>query len=659
MDESIEIDSEDEIIQIESEDESGLDVSLVQNPSKIDSDISRNSVDEIVSTNSGQTLNSDPVHSKKSYEAKTINPQTMHTSTSDHQLENNFSTECSLDSCVKKVKENIVTENSRSNISPVSTDDSLQQMIDNQIPHQSPNLDKTDNSINESTNNLSPKNINSKINLQDDNNNNDTEEIILDSSYQQEIEQVKSIQESPHLDNTDNYIKKSIDIAPPISNIDINLQDNNNGIEVSNINNFHQQKSKPIQTTQQLPSEEEKIDVSLQKTVSSNTVLQDSNAVVNLKENNNDTKELKTKSSYQQKSEEVQTTQDLPSLEAKTNILINESVGGVGSQNSNTVVVNNDSTKQFNKLQKEYINGDSSPAIPESDNQQVNSNSKQSPLLDTEKEKVEINNESEISNDNVMSIGNNLKDEIIYQPVVGQTKDNIPVLLNDHKEPKSQNVPKDNLLNVESNNDSADTTNSSPRQELHNATKIVPSNDYPTTVVNELDVTEVLNKKSIDQCTSAGCLQSPNHDYEIVQHQYNTENKELPNENIHKIMKYNNNEQLKEFVPKSFVASFGHPETCSGVNCLNFKRNVEKIVKSPQPLNPVPKHLHPDDISHSANIDEKEKEKEIIINEIKEQSIIELSLFDQFQNWLSSPMMITIDFIRNIFGDNSSEYNGK
>jgi hypothetical protein len=29
-------------------------------------------------------------------------------------------------------------------------------------------------------------------------------------------------------------------------------------------------------------------------------------------------------------------------------------------------------------------------------------------------------------------------------------------------------------------------------------------------------------------------------------------------------MEFNNNEQLEEFVPKSFVASFGHQGTCSG-----------------------------------------------------------------------------------------------
>ncbi|XP_001948151.2 spindle pole body component 110 isoform X2 [Acyrthosiphon pisum] len=633
----------DESIEIESEDESDLDDNIVIKPSKIDSDVATHSVDKILSTNSVQLLNSDPVDSDKNNKAKTISQQNIHTSTSDQQLENNFSTKCSLDSCVNGVKENIVTENSRSKISPVSTYDSLQQINDNiQITQQSTNLDKTDNSINESTNNLSPKNINSEVSLQDDKNNG-TEESILNNSYQQEIKHVKTTQEPSHLDRTDNW-------------------DNNNG---TNMNSQLQQKSKPIQTTQQLPSEAEKINVSIKKPVSINTAPQDSNVVVNLKENNNGTKELNVNSSYQAKSDEVETVQELPSLEAKTNVLIKESVSGVGSQNSKTVVVDNDSTGQLNLSQQEYTNSDSLPAITEADNQQVNNNYKQPPLL--EKEKVEINNESEISNDNVMPIEDNLKDKIIYQSVVSESKDDIPVLSNDHKESKSQNIQKDNLPNVESNksnNDSADanTTNSSPLQELINTTKIVTSNDYHKTVVNEMDVTEVLNKKSIDQCTSAECLQSvdntPNYDYEIMKHQYNTENKELPYENIHKTIDYNNNEQLKEFVPKSFVASFGHPDTCSGVNCLNFKRNVEKIVKSPQPLNPIPKNLQSDEISHSSNIDyEKEIVKENIINEITEQSVVELSLLDHFHNWLSSPTMITIDFVWNIFSDNSSEYN--
>ncbi|XP_060862835.1 putative leucine-rich repeat-containing protein DDB_G0290503 [Metopolophium dirhodum] len=656
----------DESIEIESEDESDLVDNLVVNPSKIDSDVARNSVNEILSTNSVQILNSDPVDSDKNYKAKTISQQNIHTSTSDQQLENNFSTECSLDSCVNGVKENIVTENSKSKISPVSTDDSLQQIIDNiQITQQSTNLDKTDNSINESTNNLSPKNINSEVSLQDDNNNG-TEEFVSNSSYQQEIKHVKTTQEPSHLDKMDNSIKKSVNMAPQISNTDINLQDNNNGTEMSNMNSHLQQKSKPIQTTQQLPSEGENIDVSIKKSVSINTAQQDPIMVVNSKENNNDTKELNMNSSHQAKTDEVETVQKLPNVEAKTNVLIKESVSGVGSQNSNTVVVDNDGTGQLNTFQQEYTNSDSLPAITEADNQQVNNNYKQPPLLEKEKENVEINNESEILNDNVMPIEDNLKDEIIYQSVVSETKDDIPVLSNDHKEPKSQNIQKDNLPNVESNisnNDSADanTTNSSPLQELINTTEIVTSNDYHTTVINEMDVTAVLNKKSIDQCTSAECLQSvdntPNHDYEIINHQYNTENKELPYENIHKTMEYNNNEQLKEFVPKSFVASFGHPDTCSGVNCLNFKRNVEKLVKSPQPLNPAPKHLQSDEISHSANIDyEKEIVKENIINEITEQSVVELSLLDHFHNWLSSPTMITIDFVWNIFSDNSSEY---
>jgi hypothetical protein len=47
-------------------------------------------------------------------------------------------------------------------------------------------------------------------------------------------------------------------------------------------------------------------------------------------------------------------------------------------------------------------------------------------------------------------------------------------------------------------------------------------------------------------------------------------------------------------------------------SCLNFKRNIDKAVESAQPLNPLPKH--PDEISHSTNIEyEKEKEKESII----------------------------------------------
>lgn len=632
----------DESIEIESEDELDLDDDLVKN---LDSNIAKNSVNDILFADSDQILNSDPVDSEKNYKAKTIIQQNTHISTSDQQLENESLTECFLDSCVKDVKENIVIKNSRNNISPVSTDDSFQQTIDNvHITQQSSNLDNTD------------------INLQD--NNSGTKVLNVDSSYQPKSEEVQIAQQLPSEDEKiDVNIKESVNsnIALQDSNIIVTLKENNNDTKELNINSSFQPKSVE-QIAQQLPSEGRKIDVSIKESVSSNIALQDSNLVVTLKENNNDIKELNMNISYQPKSEEIQTTQQLPSVEVKNNVLIKESFDNLGSQNSNTVVVNNDDTELFNKSQQKDTNNDSLPANSESDSQQVNNNYIQPPLI--EKEKIEINNESETSNDNAMSNGDNIKDEINYQPVASETEGDSPILSNNHKEREYQNILKD-LPNFESNisnNDSSDVniTNLSLPQEIINATEIIPSNDYHTTVVNELVVTEVLNKKSIDQCTSPGCSQSidstPNYDYETLQHQYKPEIKELPIENIHKTMEYNNNEQLKEFVPKSFVASFGHPDTCSGVNCLNFKRNVEKIVKAPQPVNPVLKHQHPNDISHSANIDY-EKEKENIINEITEQSEVELSFLDKLQNWLSSPTMNTFDIVWNIFGYKSSEYN--
>lgn len=660
---SSEFDDEiDESIEIESEDESGLDDVLVQIPSidSTDSSITKSAVNDILSTTSYQILNSGPVNSEKNYKSN-IDQQNIHTLANDQQLENDSSIDCSSGSCVKEVNDKIVTDNSRSNISPESTDDSPQE-----ITQQSQILNTIDNSIKESTNNMLPANINSEVNLQDDNNDNSTEEFILNTSYQQKIENEKNIQKSSHLDNTDNSIKKSVNIVSQISDIDINLQHNNNGNEVLNMNRSYQE-SKPIQTTQQLPSEEEKPDVSIKDSVNSDIPIQDSNTVVNLNEISNGTKELNMNSSYQPKSEIEKTVQQLSTVEAKTNVLINQSVSNIESPNSNTVEVKNDVTEQFNKIQQEFTNSDSLPAITEVDNQQVNNhNYIQSPLL--EKKIVEINNENGISNDNTMFIGENLKNEIIKEPVISETTIiDIPELPNNHIEPKSYNIHKNNLPNVESNisnNDSTDGNmeNSSLSEELINATEIVPPNDYHTTVVNELDVTETLNKESIDQCTSTGCLQSidstKKYDYEGIQHQYKSENKELPSESIQKTMEFDNNEQLKEFVPKSFVASFGHPEACSGVSCLNFKRNLDKTVKSTQPLNPVPRILHPDEISHSTNIDY-EKEKENIINKVTEQSQVELSFLDQLQNWLSSPSLITIDFVWNIFGDNTSEYNGK
>ncbi|XP_025198589.1 abnormal long morphology protein 1-like [Melanaphis sacchari] len=650
----------DNSIEIESEDEFDVDNILVQKPStisSIDSNIDKNAVNDILFTRSNQILNSDSVNSEKNYKSNSINQQNTHTSTNEQQLENDTSVECSSGSCVKEINENIDTENSKSNIPPESTDNSFQQTIDNvQTTQQSHHLDKTDNLIKEPTN-MPPTNINSKVKLQD----NSIEETILNSSYQQKIENEKHIQEPSHLDKTDNSIK-SVNIASQISNIDINLQDNNDSTEMFYINDSNQ-KSKPIQTTQQLPSEEEKIDVSIKESVNTNIVLQDSSIEVSLKDINKSTNNLNINSSYQPKSEEEQTVQQLSSIEEKTKILINESVNNIESQNSNTVEVNNDGTEQLNKSQHEYINNDSLSPITEAGNQQVNTdNYIQSPLL--EKEIIEINDENRISNDNIMFTKENLRDEIINQPV-SETLIDIPVLSNDYKEPESHYIQKDNLPNVESNvlnNDSTDSniTNSSTLQELINSPEIVSPTDYHTTIINEPDVTEISNKKSIDQCTSAECLKSidntPEYDNEKIQHQYTHENKELPSENIHKSMELNNNEQLKEFVPKSFVASFGHPETCSGVSCLNFKRNVDKTLKSQQPLNPVPRILNPDEISHSTSIGY-EKEKESIINKITEQSEVELNFLNHLQNWLSSPTMISIDFIWSIFGDNTSEYN--
>jgi len=62
--------------------------------------------------------------------------------------------------------------------------------------------------------------------------------------------------------------------------------------------------------------------------------------------------------------------------------------------------------------------------------------------------------------------------------------------------------------------------------------------------------------------------------YESNQNQYKPENKEFPSENVHKTMEFNNNEQLEEFVPKSFVASFGHQGSCSGAIAVLISNEI-------------------------------------------------------------------------------------
>lgn len=640
----------DESIEIENEDESNLDPNLVQTLSTIDNNIAINLDREILSTNSDQILISEKID-----KANTISQKNTLKPISEKKLENESSTECSLESCVKELEQNIVTEYSSDNIniSPMSTQDSLLQKT-----QQLPNVD---NSIKELTNNISPKNNNSDISLEDNNNNN-TEEFILNSSYQQ-----KNTQQLPSEEEKINvFIKESppSNIVLQKSNIVVNLKDNNDDTEQFNVD-----------VTQKKKSDSESLIVETNENIikeSINTLAQKiSNIEVAVHKNNNNTQELSMNSSYQQKSEEIQTSPQLPSVEEKTDVSINESASNISLNISNPIVNNND-TEQPYKTQKEYTNSDSLQNNTEADYQQVNNNYIESPLL--EKEKVEINNENGISNKNVMPIGDNLKDnnnttkinEFINQPD-SQTQGDLPELSDDHKKPESLNSLRDNLPNVGSkvlNNDLADGNiiNFSSLQELNVVTEIVPSNDYKTTVVDELDVTEILNEKPIDQCTSNECFQSidstPKYGYESIQHQYKSESKGLPTEIIHKTVEYNNNKQLKEFVPKSFVASFGHPDACSGVNCLNFKRNVEKTIKSPQPLNPVPKHLHHDEISSSINIDTKKEKENIIIEETK-QSGLELSFLDHFQNWLSSPTTNTIDFFVNIFDENSKEYNGE
>lgn len=208
-----------------------------------------------------------------------------------------------------------------------------------------------------------------------------------------------------------------------------------------------------------------------------------------------------------------------------------------------------------------------------------------------------------------------------------ETKADLSILAQNDKEkdPESQNLHENELPNVVSNNK--------------------PFNDKSTDLppLQKVVAETENNVSSTDQKST------------MNNNQYKPVSEASPYENAPNNMMPNVQVKSKEFVPQSFVSSFGHPEACSGVTCLKFDRNIEKTIKSTQHLNPVPKKYESDKTLSSTNPD---IENKITVNEITtEQS--SSNFFDIFQDWLSSPTMNSIDFLWSIFDEHTNKFNSK
>lgn len=601
--------------------------------------------------NSDQNLNLKPISSDENDSNELTNPNNTPKPISTQQLENDSSTDCTLDSCVsdpnilsKEPKENIVTEEPNEHT---------------QTTQQLPIVEEIDDSKTESINNM-PQNSNS-VSLQNNNNvigvqdTNFTEEFNMESSRVQKKDNSQITQELSSLENLNTSINESINnIIPQNSEASVNVQDANNVTRESNTVNVNQQQSSHLHFTQQL-SDVNKIDNKIQESIDK-TVPQSSNVESVL--NNDNTKEVNTDESHQQLYEAIPPTQDSRKPIIEENGDLKELTNNIASQVADIVVDVKDNHENIEEL-NETVQHENMRIVRTQDtsdviNQQGDENDM--PLL--KEEKLEMKNESDIDNvlPNNTPIINNIEKQLHINNNINTSEGYLPASLNANL---------NNLSDVESialmsNNGSVDDNTTHPAL-TQNATENVSSTDHPT-VNDVVETTEVLNKKPINECTSEnGCSNPsdseniPKYGYENIQQQFNPENKVLLHENVLESLESNNNEKSNEFEPKNLVSSFGHPDACSGVSCLKFKRNVDKSVKYPQP---VLKQVDQDLTLHSTNteIEEENKKKN---NEITDQSDAELNFLDHFQNWLSSPTLNSFDFLWHIFGKDSSEPYGK
>lgn len=606
-DTSVEEDEETDIVSVEDdedpdeiEDELNLHSSLALDSSNIDSSIADDLVNENLSLNSDKVSNADLVNQEENGLNGKTNQNNNPRPTGPQKLENGSSAKCTLDSCAieKEYKKSFATDLQDENNDP---------------------------------NNFSPqKNVNFPTS-----------------------QQLLNIKKTESLTN-----KPITKIDSQNSSID-HLQDNNNDTEKLNSNSFHQEKEKNLPTSYQ-QSSTKKTEISTEEQISNNNPK--NSYPDNIQDNNKGSDELNMD---KEKNVNLPKNEQPPSVETTYSKNI-DPITYREPFNSNTASLqdNDIGMDKFYETQlQDTVISDSLPKTATVSNHQPQ------PLSLLEKDKVKLNTKIDSLPSNLIEdISQNYYntstiDEFQKRPdLKNDSAINSFKAFNDQTKPESQNISHENLLNVEStipNNNSVDTNSTypSPLQELANETGIVLSADSQNTASGEESITE----KSIEPCMSESdsCYpkdNDPNYSYENIQQKSIPENKDLPDDNTHENMKHVDNDvKSTEFEPKSFVSSFGHPDTCSGIGCLNFNRNIEKTIKSSQTSNSISKQVDPDKSSINTDF---EKNKNII-HELSEQSNIELSFLDSFQNWISSPTLNTIGLLKSALGKDSNEYNGE
>jgi len=646
---SIEEDEEIDIVSVEdnedldeSEDELNLHSSFAFDSSNIDSSIADDLVNENLSLNSDKVSNADLINQEENGLNGKTNQNNNLKPTSSQKLENDSSAECTLDSCAieKEHEKSYATKELNNNIvSPVNKDYSYQQKNEpSSTTKQISGTEKIDNSIKEPVNDSVSLKKSSKADLQDDNNGPNKFHLEKNVEFSTS-QQLLSIKKTESLTN-----EPITGIESQNTSID-HLQDNSNDTEKLNSNSFHQEKEENLPTSYQ-QSSIKKIEISTEKLISHNP--QNSNPD-DIQDDNKGSDELHVD---MEKNVNLPKNERPSSIETKDSKKIEPITHGVPFNSNTASSQDNDiGMDKFHEIQQQdAVNSDSLPKLTISNHQ-----SQPLPLLEKDKVKLNIKIDSLSSN----SIENNSQNdyntinEFQKQPdSKSNTAANSFKAFNDQTKPESQNISHESLLNSEStipNNNSVDTNSTypSPLQELAKETGIVLSLDSQNTASGEETITE----KSVEPCMSEseGCYlkdNDPNYNYENIQQKYMPENKDLLHNNAHEYMKHADNDvKSKEFEPKSFVSSFGHPDTCSGIGCLNFNRNMEKTIKSPQTSNSISKQVDPD--ASSMNTDS------------SEQSNVDSSILDSFQNWISSPTLNTIGLLKNVLGEYSNEYDGE
>ncbi|XP_050422209.1 interaptin-like [Adelges cooleyi] len=112
---------------------------------------------------------------------------------------------------------------------------------------------------------------------------------------------------------------------------------------------------------------------------------------------------------------------------------------------------------------------------------------------------------------------------------------------------------------------------------------------------------------------------------------------------------------VKKIDRGSFVSSFGHPDSCSGISCMSnevLKQDVKTVAQT-VPTSGQDDSVHANDAAYTIEKVEKEDKS---MNEIIETHTDEWNFMDYIQQWLSSPTTNTVEFISNIFS-NSNSFN--